>query len=158
MAVLLISGGLLWVARLGRAGQGVGWALATGVAIGVYTLIDASAVRAGAPPLAYVTTEFGVNALLFTPVVLYRRRGRMLATLAGAPVRHVAAGVLSVGAYVLVLIAARVAPLGMVAAVRETSVVLGTLGGWLMLREALGRARLAGAIAVAAGLVVMAIA
>ncbi len=158
VAIALITGGLLWVARRATVGAGLGWAVATGVAISLYTTIDAAAVRAGAPPLAYVTGVFVANAVVLSPIVLVRRQRRLRAALRGETGRMVAAGALSVGAYVLVMAAARIAPLGMVAAVRETSVVLGALGGWLLLREALGRARLAGAIAVAAGLVVMAVA
>ena len=42
-----------------------------------------------------------------------------------------------------------------VASLRESSVVLGAAAGWLLLHERLGRARLASALVVAAGLVLL---
>ena len=42
----------------------------------------------------------------------------------------------------MVLAAVRLAPVGYVAALRESSVVLGALAGWLFLHERMGRARL----------------
>ena len=52
----------------------------------------------------------------------------------------------------MVLAAVRLAPVGYVAALRESSVVLGAVGGWLLLHERLGRARLVSSVVVAAGL------
>ena len=63
----------------------------------------------------------------------------------------------SVVAYTLVLAAARIAPLGLVSAVRETSVIFGALAGWLILREPLGSRRLIAALAIAAGLALVAL-
>jgi drug/metabolite transporter (DMT)-like permease len=58
-------------------------------------------------------------------------------------------------AYCLVLAGARLAPVGYVAALRESSVVLGAGAGWLFLHERLGRARLVSAAVVAGGLVLL---
>ena len=58
-------------------------------------------------------------------------------------------------AYSMVLAAGRLAPVGYVAALRESSVVLGAAAGWLLLNERLGRARLISAAVVAAGLVLL---
>jgi len=69
--------------------------------------------------------------------------------------RHVLAGIASAGAYALVLSAARLAPLGLVAAFRETSVIFGTLGGLWLFKEPAARSRLKGAALIAAGLVVL---
>jgi drug/metabolite transporter (DMT)-like permease len=69
--------------------------------------------------------------------------------------RYVAGGVLSTVAYCMVLVAGRRAPVGYVAALRESSVVLGALGGWLLLHERMGRARVASAVVVASGLVLL---
>ena len=58
-------------------------------------------------------------------------------------------------AYSMVLAGARLAPVGYVAALRESSVILGAGAGWLFLHERLGRARLASALVVTAGLVLL---
>ena len=69
--------------------------------------------------------------------------------------RNGLAGVASVIAYTLVLTAARWAPLGLVAAVRETSVVLGALGGWVLLHEPFGPRRIRASVLIAVGLMVL---
>ena len=78
-----------------------------------------------------------------------------MGAVAAEPGRCAFAGAASAGAYILVLIAARSAPLGLVAAVRETSVVFGALGGWLILGEPFGRRRLVAAAMIAAGLALL---
>ena len=72
--------------------------------------------------------------------------------------RYLFAGTASAGAYDLVLIAARSTPLGLVSAVRETAVVFGALGGWLILKEPLGVRRLRSATLIVSGLVLLAVA
>jgi drug/metabolite transporter (DMT)-like permease len=65
--------------------------------------------------------------------------------------RTVLAGALVFGAYVLVLLALRLAPAAPVAALRETSVVFATVFAFAVLREPMRRERLAGAAVVVAG-------
>ena len=60
--------------------------------------------------------------------------------------------VLSPIAYVLVLLAMQQAPVALVAAARESSIVVGALLGWLVLGETRGAHRLAGSVVVAAGI------
>jgi drug/metabolite transporter (DMT)-like permease len=55
----------------------------------------------------------------------------------------------------MVLAAGRLAPAGYVASLRESSVVIAALAGWVLLHERLGRARLASAAVIAAGLVLL---
>jgi drug/metabolite transporter (DMT)-like permease len=55
----------------------------------------------------------------------------------------------------MVLAAVRLAPVGYVAALRESSVVLGAAAGWLLLHERLGRVRVVSSLVVAAGLVLL---
>ena len=141
---------------LGRHRKGAGWALVVGAIIAAYTLNDAAAVRSLDAALPYTIATFWGQTLLLAPVVLWRRS--LSGTLSGLRLewrRHVFAGIASAGAYALVLSAARLAPLGLVAAFRETSVVFGTLGGLWFLKEPAARARLKGAALIAAGLVVL---
>ena len=67
------------------------------------------------------------------------------------------AAVLFFGAYLLVLAALRLAEPGPVAAVRETSVVIATALGALILRERVTPARAAGAAVVVAGAALIAL-
>jgi drug/metabolite transporter (DMT)-like permease len=67
------------------------------------------------------------------------------------------AAILFVGAYLLVLAALRLAEPGPVAALRETSVVVATALGALVLREPVTRARWAGALVVVTGIALIAL-
>ena len=58
-------------------------------------------------------------------------------------------------AYTMVLVAVRLAPVGYVTMLRESSVVIGPLLGWLVLHEPLGRSRVAPAGVVLTGLVLL---
>jgi drug/metabolite transporter (DMT)-like permease len=67
-------------------------------------------------------------------------------------------GVLSAAAYLLVLLALRRASAPAVSAVRETSVVMAAALAAIFLHERVGPVRLAGAVLVAAGVALLALA
>jgi drug/metabolite transporter (DMT)-like permease len=156
-AIFLVVAGVLLTGLRGR-GHGLPWALAVGALIATYTVIDGAAVRDLDGSFSYAVTLTIFNACAYIPVlVAVRGPRRMFGALRTEWWRHVLGGTASVGAYALVLIAARHASLGLVAAVRETSVVWGALGGWLLLGEAGGRRRFEGAALIALGLMLLAV-
>ena len=55
----------------------------------------------------------------------------------------------------MVLVAVRSAPVGYVTMLRESSVVIGALFGWVVLHERLGRRRLVASCVILAGLVLL---
>ena len=156
--VLAVIAGILLISlggprRPGSTRAGVAWGVATGVAIAAYTLWDDHAVNAlDVPPLPY----FALGLLLQLPALtlLLGRRRALLPTVwreARGPVIVVA--VLSPMAYVLVLRALQLAPVSLVAPARETSIVVGALLRWWILREPSAARRLVGAAVVLAGIV-----
>ena len=139
VGVLLVTASLAVVAY-GVTRNGVGWALATGAFIAGYTVVDGAGVRAGDESLRYLAALFAVQFVPLTLVVVKRRgtatiRQRLFAH----PWRLLGAGVGSAGAYLLVLIAARTAPLGLVSGLRETSTAFGVLLAVLFLDEHVSR-------------------
>ena len=129
-------------------------ALACGACIAGYTIVDAHGLDHAAA-LPYLWTGLTLTALVYVPLVA-RRRGT--AVLRGALRRETAvAAVLFFGAYLMVLAALRLAEPGPVAAVRESSVVLATALGALVLREPVTRARWAGALVVVTGVALIAL-
>jgi drug/metabolite transporter (DMT)-like permease len=96
------------------------------------------------------------TALTISSAALARGRGPDLrATLPTMWRRYLLAGVLVTVAYTLVLAALMLAPVGYVAMLRESSVVLGALAGWLVLKERLGRHRLVSSLGVAGGMILL---
>lgn len=136
--------------------SGTGWALATGVLIASYSLLDKAGVQR-ISPLAYIwLMELGSCALL-TPLALARAGARRREWRANRAT-IVAAALMSPTAYLLVLFAFPLAKTGYVVAAREMSIVLSAIIGSVWLKEgALGH-RLAGAGVVLAGVACVALA
>lgn len=128
-------------------------ALLTAAAIGTYTVIDAHGARVSVDPLAYGLTTTATAAVGVSLVFLARRRHRAL--VAAWPqhrLRWLVAGACLATAYTLVVVAVRHAPVGYVAVLRESSVVLGALVGWRFLHESLGGRRLVSSLVILAGM------
>jgi drug/metabolite transporter (DMT)-like permease len=152
--VCLVAVGVVLVRGIGRGAEGLPVALAIGCAIAAYTLIDKDGLRHAAA-LPYLELVLAPVALVAVPVAVARRgtealRAQLTAT-------TVVAAAASFGAYALVLAALRLAPAPEVAAVRETSVVVAALLAGTFLRERVGVERLAGAVAVAGGVALIAL-
>ncbi len=69
-----------------------------------------------------------------------------------------AGAVMTIGAYVLVLLALTSSSASYVVAGRGTSVIIGALLGWLALGESFGRVRVAGSILMVVGLGIISLA
>lgn len=165
--------GILLVARPWRAFRAAGaaqrgaiaWALATGASIAGYSAVDRIGVRQMEPWLYGTILAVLATMLLAATVVIGRRVGILAPAPpadTAAPVRprwrtigrDAVAGVLSLGAYLLVLTAYDIAPLATVAPLRESGIVLAAAWGAFRLGEAAGRREAVSRIA-AAGLVVV---
>jgi drug/metabolite transporter (DMT)-like permease len=160
--VLAVVGGVVLISLGGRAVHaraGVSWGLATGVTIATYTLWDNHAVNGlDVPPVPYFVLGL-VLQLPFLAVLLVRRQNP-------TPVRevwaHARRPVLTVAlcsplAYIFVLRAMQLAPVALVAAGRESSIVVGAVFGWLVLKEPRPARRLVGAVVVLAGIALIAV-
>lgn len=154
--VVTISVGVLWIGgfqRLLRHAQLRPTVIALGNAalIAGYTLIDGIGVRLSGHALSYGLWLFVLTALPYAAIVIAHRRESIGKSLRRSWWRALAAGALSIGAYVIALWAMTHAPIAAVAALRETSVIFGAVIGSLLLKEPFGRHRIAGACVVAAG-------
>jgi drug/metabolite transporter (DMT)-like permease len=153
-----VIAGVFVIGGLGISGtRGVGYGLATGALIAAYTLWDAHAVTALAvSPLVLMAGSAAVESVLLAPYAFVRRQEvRRLRRAHWLPA--VAVGVLSPLAYILVLFAMRMAPVSLVAPARELSIVVGSLGAWLLLKEPNPARRLLGAVIVLAGVAAIAV-
>ncbi|MGW1196280.1 EamA family transporter [Streptomyces sp. NPDC002536] len=162
--VVVASAGLVGLALWGIRGSGarppvrgsqwpaVGAALATGLAIAAYTVIDGLGVRAAHSPLGFIAWLMVLEGLVIPAWAMATRRGRFLAEIRPFAVRGLLGGLLSVFAYGLVLWAQTKAELAPIAALRESSIIVGAAIGALFMKERFGGPRVA-----AAGLMVVGI-
>ncbi len=134
---------------------GVLAAVGVGLNVASYTLIDGIGVRLAGNPVSYIAWVFIGN---FT-VALYVFPGRMR-RLRALSARTIAlgllGGVISGFGYGLVLYAKTLAPLGLVSALRETSVIFAAMIGILWFGEGPRARRLLAAVIVAGGVVLIA--
>ena len=141
--------------RLPAEPKAISAAVATGVLIASYSVIDGVGIRLSNSPFGYIGWIF----LLEFPVVLFvaGRRLRARAAIERKTVLlGISGGVLAVFAYGLVLYAKTIAPLGAVSAVRESSVIIAALIGVVLFGERPWRGRIISAVVVAAGVVALA--
>ena len=139
--------------------RALGYGITTGIAIASYTLWDKQAVSVLAiSPILYDFGRTAGQTLLLTPDVLSSRVKRDALWAIRTRFRREAFGVaiLSPLAYVLVLYALTVAPVSIVAPVRESSIVIGAFMGAHVLKEGQRRRRLAAASLMLAGIVALA--
>jgi drug/metabolite transporter (DMT)-like permease len=149
---LALSGGRLTSSEL----PAIGAALLTGLTIAAYTIVDGLGVRRAHDPYAYTALLFLLMGPVFPVIAAFRRPG--LKWLTGpAAGQGLLAGALSLVAYGTVLWAQTRAPLAEVAAIRETSVVFAALIGLKLFAERFGTRRVAAAVLVAAGIVLISV-
>jgi drug/metabolite transporter (DMT)-like permease len=151
LAILVVAGGLVSLIRPGTSLVSIGWALLTAATIGTYTLIDAQGARESADAVQYGFGLMPFTAVTITVANVARGRTRdFLQTMRVAWWRYAIAGAFVTVAYTMVLAAVRLpvspgsdqhVPVGFVAMLRESSIVMGAAIGWLFLHEKLGRHR-----------------
>jgi drug/metabolite transporter (DMT)-like permease len=134
----------------------VGAALAVASTIAVYSVVDGHGTRQS-QPVAYALALNIAAAFFVSLYASVRSHKQMIPTLKAHWKVMSLAGVFSTVAYMLVMIAYRHAPVGYVASLRESSVVIAAFAGWKMLDEGDHKRRIASAAIVLAGLVVLVI-
>jgi drug/metabolite transporter (DMT)-like permease len=130
-------------------------AILTGAAIASYTVVDGLGVR-------HAHNTFGYAALLFllqgpvlvVAVVAVRRRDLARATPAHLAA-GLAAGVLALAAYGIVIWAQTHGPLALISALRETSVISAAVIANFVFHERFGRRRLPPAVTVVVGIILL---
>lgn len=159
--VVLLLGGILAVTISQARGRATLPALLTGVAIAVYTSVDRVGVRLSTPWL-YGWLLFTLMAIELPLSMWVAARFRITAVsdMTGAPgwPQSFVIGAFMWTGYFLVLWALSLAPLAVVAPVRETAVVAVAVWGVWKLHERRGAAlKLSGAVATLAGVALLAV-
>ena len=125
-----------------------------GLTIGIYTVNDSHAVREYGT--IYAFAGFALTGLSTTILGVATGRTRpMIATMRSGWRRYTATGVMVAASYFLVLVAVRRAPVGYVATLRESSVLMAAVLGARYLAEAQAHRRTAAAAVILGGLVVL---
>lgn len=156
IGVALVSAGLLSLTLAGRGSepQRLGLAMINALVIASYTLVDGFGVRASGSPAAYTMWIFVLTGLPLAAWGLWRRRD-----LPSYARRNWALGVVggfgTLISYGLVLWAMSVASIPVVAALRETSILFGTIIAVVVLKEKVTTPRIVAVLIITAGAVAL---
>ena len=129
-------------------------ALATGLIIASYSVVDGIGVRLSGSPFGYMGWLF-VTEFLVTLFLWVRLRPRFTPEVRGTLAVGYLGGFCAVAAYGMVIYANTLAPLGMVSALRESSVIFAALFGVVIFRERPWISRIAAALTVGIGVLVL---
>ncbi|MGN6581902.1 MAG: EamA family transporter [Bordetella sp.] len=129
-----------------------GFAVLTAVTIAGYTVVDGIGARTAGQASAYAAALFVLDALPMLALCLYRYGWSGMAPMRRFLLPGLAGGAMSLTAYWIVIWAMTVAPIPLVAAVRETSVIFAGLIAVFVLKEPFSRTRAAATALTVLGL------
>ncbi len=155
--VILVSAGVTGTALAARGagnGRGVAIALANAVVIAGYTISDGLGVRLSGAPAAYTMWLFVLTGVPLVGWALVARPDFPRYALRNAPLGLVG-GVGTLASYGLALWGMTVAPVAVIAALRETSILFAAAIAALVLKEHITPVRLAAIAVIAAGAVAL---
>ncbi len=157
--IFLIGLGIMMMARGiwtgGEATKLLPFAIGSAICTAAYSILDGIGARVSLSASAFTGWMFFLDGVFFSLYALTKRG----TTPFKAPVKiwamGTAAGALSLGAYWIVIWAMTQAPIQLVTALRETSVLFATLIGILWLGEKADRSKLIAAGLIVAGMITM---
>lgn len=157
LGIITISAGilsmLLAAPKTGR--KGIGLALLNAILIAGYTLLDGHGIRLSGSPVAYILWSFVLSGLIFFMFALkmqFRQLGKYF--------RHnwhlgLIGGIGSFFSYGLALWAMTLAPVAIVAALRETSILFATLIAIFVLKERINAIRMISSCIILIGALIL---
>ena len=153
--VLVLGGGIVLMARgvltNGESRRLLPFALGAACATAGYTLSDGMGARASGAPVAYVAWLMLLLAVSYTPAVLALRGRRILTRDPRTWALGSLGAAASFGAYAIAVWAMTVAPIALVGALRETSILFAVLIGWLAFGERMDRGKALAAALILGG-------
>lgn len=158
-AVILLALGIIQMARgvfdLNEPRRVLPLALGSALGTAGYSIADGLGARASGDASGYIAWLFVVDAALFTALGLRLRGTAVLRNSGRIWGLGFAAGAGSVGAYWIAVWAMTVAPIALVTALRETSVLFAVLIGVVLLGERADARKLIAAVFIVAGIILI---
>lgn len=156
-AILVLGAGILTMGQgslaSGESRRLVPLALASAVMTAGYSLVDGMGARVAGNAAMFVAWLFVLDALLFTPVIVALRGRDVFRAAPRVWLLGGAAALLSYAAYAVAVWAMTQAPIALVTALRETSILFAVMIGWLVFGERMDRTKAVAALLILAGVV-----
>ena len=155
--IVVIGAGIMLMARgVWRGGEAralVPLALGSAACTAGYSIVDGSGARVLGDATAYTGWLFLFDLILFSFVTATLRGRKVFHASVQTWAKGAVAGLLSMTTYWIVIWAMTKAPIALVSAVRETSVLFAVLIGWLFMGERMGSGKWIAALVILAGMI-----
>jgi drug/metabolite transporter (DMT)-like permease len=155
VGIVLVCGGILGFASGQHDRRATAFALANALVIAAYTLIDGQGARLSDAPLSYTLWFFIANGVVIGIYGGLRRGAAVTRHFRMTWKKAMLGGACAVASYGIALWAMTLAPIAIVAVLRETAVIFGAAIAAVVLKEKLTRRRLAATGAVMLGLIAL---
>jgi len=160
LGIALLGFGIIIMTMRPKGGQpidpmGLFYAGLTAVIISAYTLSDGTGARASGDAIAYSALLFVLNGIVPVALAVAIRGWKPFSALGPHLPLGLAGGLMSFGSYTIAIWAMAQAPIALVAAVRETSVLFGAVIAVVVLKEPLRLNRIVAALLIVSGLVLI---
>ncbi len=153
--ILVLGAGILLMAQgafaSGESRRLVPFAVGSAMATAAYSIVDGIGARQMGDAIAFTGWALAATALFYTPAVVALKGRAVLRADARMWVSGNVAGLASYLAYTIVVWAMTQAPIALVTALRETSILFAVLIGWLLFGERMSRGKALAALLIVGG-------
>ena len=156
LSIVLISAGFIFIGLFSKSVlknyKILYTSLTTGVFIGIYSVVDGYGARISMSAISYMSWVFIFSALFFPIVLKFRNQKNILRkTLTEGKFIFWVGGFFSYIAYVITVWAFTKAPIPMVSALRETSIIFAIFIGYFYLKEKISLYKIISILLIFAG-------
>lgn len=158
IGVCLLCSGIVFLgidsARVLNHKKAILFALLNALVIALYTIVDGLGVRASHDVFAYIAMFIFIDGIIYSSFVIYRRQKssqHLKQYMVNRWPYFSLGAIATTGSYGIALWAMSEAPISLVSALREVSVLFAVFIAWLYLKEKLSKQRIAGVVLVLLG-------
>jgi drug/metabolite transporter (DMT)-like permease len=152
IALLSLAGGVRAFLASRRA---FGFAAITALCIAAYSMVDAQGARLSGNPIAYSLALYPIDMVVLSIITWLRMGPDAFRAMRPALGRGLAGGAMQLVGYTVIIWAFSRAPVAMVSALRETSVLFAALLAVFLLREPFGPVRAGATVLVCVGAILL---
>ena len=151
IGILLMTRGIL---RSGEDRKLLPFVLGSACATAAYSVVDGMGARVMGDAIGYVSWLFILSAVFYTPVILMLHGRSILPNNIHQVKIGFAAGTGSFVAYAIVVWAMTQAPIALVSALRESSILFAMVMGWLLFKDKMDTPKIIASIVIVCGVMI----
>ena len=157
LSILLICSGIIFLSSFDGPNQNnkiLKYSLLTGLCIGLYSITDGYGARISSSATSFVSWTFIVNALVYPLIISFKNQKNLINRVkqSGKKMFFVG-GSLDYLTYIIVVWAFTKAPIPMVGALRETSILFSIIIGYFILKEKISTTKIFSILLILVGVI-----